>query len=39
MSYGKSVVNLFLRCDINSETSGKLKNAWHWLTIPEASQF
>ena len=29
------LLSFLLRRNINSETLGKLKNAWHWLTISE----
>jgi len=29
------LLNFLLRRNISSETSGKLKNSWHWLTISE----
>ena len=29
------LLNFPLRQNISSETSGKLKNSWHWLTISE----
>ena len=27
------LLKFLLQRNINSETSGKLKNSWHWLTI------
>ena len=29
------LLNFLFRRNISSETSGKLKNSWHWLTISE----